>query len=452
MIALLLIVVALGALLPSPYVVAALPAIWTAQNALLGEDAVLVSAGSAHLALVDFVLLILLVKLIATVIATKELPVHKPLYLALAAYVGVHLIASIAAGAKFGGGHLTQCLTSLARFVSAVVVVPIMATAVTSVPQAKRCIAILLATLAALAAIQFINFFGASHGIVIGEVQGAERGEVRYFGPLGDSVGVVLLLGYVASLCFASIAGIVAFLGGIVVTAGLGAIIASAVATLIFLPCAAKIAAARVFARRTVWLLPLLGFAVIVLAFGPALPLAKTLLDRFGRGDVSSSAGQRGASAKLAVVMALDNPLLGVGYMGYSASLERYGGDRFFNLSHPDGATANANNQFLQSLADGGLAGVIAFGALVICAARLLLTVARRSGDPFLRTFHLAAFIWLLAQVFGNLAAVWLVPSAYVGRLLWILLGIAVALERLLPATVSQKSPLARAPSTLIPV
>ena len=232
------------------------------------------------------------------------------------------------------------------------------------------------------------------------------------------------------------------------VTAGLGAIIASAVATLIFLPFAAQTAIPRAFARRTVWLLPLLGFAAIVLAFGPALPLAQTLLDRFGRGDVTSSVSQRGASAKLAVVMTLDNPLLGVGYMGYSASLERYGGDRFFNLSHPDGATANANNQLLQSLADGGVAGLIAFGALVFCAARLLLTVARRSADPFIRTFHLAAFIWLLAQVFGNLSAVWLVPSAYVGRLLWILLGTAVALERLLPATVSQESPPARGHTT----
>jgi hypothetical protein len=36
----------------------------------------------------------------------------------------------------------------------------------------------------------------------------------------------------------------------------------------------------------------------------------------------------------------------------------------------------------------------------------------------FLSTFYLAVFIWLLAEVFGNLAAVWLAPSCYVARLL----------------------------------
>jgi len=45
------------------------------------------------------------------------------------------------------------------------------------------------------------------------------------------------------------------------------------------------------------------------------------------------------------------------------------------------------------------------------------------SGDVYL-----AAFIWLLAQVFGNLAAVWLSPSCYRRTgLLWIMLGVGIA-------------------------
>ncbi|MGH9720957.1 MAG: hypothetical protein ACRD8O_12145 [Bryobacteraceae bacterium] len=43
--------------------------------------------------------------------------------------------------------------------------------------------------------------------------------------------------------------------------------------------------------------------------------------------------------------MIADNPLLGVGYLGYQPALERDGGDRFFDLGRLDGATANANNQ-----------------------------------------------------------------------------------------------------------
>ena len=80
--------------------------------------------------------------------------------------------------------------------------VPITVQAMTTVPQARRCLWILVATLGVLVAIQFANFFGAGNGLVIGEVQGLERGEVRSFGPVGDSVGFVLLLGYLLALCF----------------------------------------------------------------------------------------------------------------------------------------------------------------------------------------------------------------------------------------------------------
>ena len=153
-----------------------------------------------------------------------------------------------------------------------------------------------------------------------------------------------------------------------------------------------------------------------------------------------SSANQRIASATNAVAMIVDNPLFGVGYMGYQSALDRYGGDKFFDLGHLDGATANANNQFLQTLTDGGVPGLAAFLLLVFCAARLLLKIATQSDDPFLSTFYLAAFIWLLAQVFGNLAAVWLAPSCYVARLLWIILGIGVAIQRLVPAALTRQS------------
>src|SRR5205807_197218 len=83
-------------------------------------------------------------------------------------------------------------------------------------------------------------YFGAGHGIIIGEVQGIERGELRYFGPVGDSVGMVLLLGYLASLCFANLAGTALFLGGIQLTAGLGAMLAAAVGTGFFFAFGAR--------------------------------------------------------------------------------------------------------------------------------------------------------------------------------------------------------------------
>jgi hypothetical protein len=440
MTAMLLSLVVVCAVLPARYAVSALPALWIIQNTIPIEGGILFTAGAVDLYLVDLVLVVLLLKLIVTVVSTRQFPVDKALFSAIAIYLGVNFLATIAAGAKFGDGQLIPCMTSLARFVAEVLIVPIMAQAVTTIPQAKRCIGIVIATLGVLAAIQFINFFGASHGFVIGEVQGMEREAARYFGPMGDSVGVVLLLGFVISLCFANVAGIVAFLGGIVLTAGLGAIFSTGVGMVLFLIFGRQTAAVHAFVHRTLWLLPMAAFVAIVFEVTCSSPLAPTLLERMGEGNFESSGSQRLASATIAGAMIVDNPLFGVGYMGYQSALDRYGGDEFFDLAYLDGGTANANNQFLQALTDGGVVGLLAFLLLVFYSTRLLLKIATQSDDRFLSTFYLAAFIWLLAQVFGNLAAVWLAPSCYVARLLWILLGIGVAIRRLAPAAITQRS------------
>ena len=139
--------------------------------------------------------------------------------------------------------------------------------------------------------------------------------------------------------------------------------------------------------------------------------------------------------------MILDNPVLGVGYMGYERALERYGGDAYCDLQHPDGGTANTNNQILQALTDGGIVGLLAFAVLITVAARLFLRVAAQSEDRFLSAYYLAAFLWLLTQVFANQTAVWLNPSSFIARLLWIILGIGVALARLLPEPRSIPAP-----------
>ncbi len=109
--------------------------------------------------------------------------------------------------------------------------------------------------------------------------------------------------------------------------------------------------------------------------------------------------------------MILDNPLFGVGYMGYQPSLERYGGNQFFDLSKSDGGSANANNQVLQTLTDSGLPGLVAFVGLVFCMGRSFRNIAARRDERFFSAFYRGALIWLLALVFGCLAAVWLLPS-----------------------------------------
>ncbi|MDQ3621043.1 MAG: O-antigen ligase family protein [Verrucomicrobiota bacterium] len=301
----------------------------------------------------------------------------------------------------------------------------------------------MIGTLAVLTLIQFVNFVGASRGFAIGEVQGAEREETRFFGPLGDSIGVVLLLGYTTSLCFRSAVGIGAFMGGILLTAGLGAILSTAVSTVIFLLVGTRPGGIGAFAPLKLRLMPILVLAGLGAVALVTTPLAQTLIDRLSTGNAAGSGSQRLDSATLAGEMIADNPLLGVGYMGYLPALPYYGGAKVFNLERPDGGQANANNQILQALTDAGVAGLLASGLFFFYAARLLFTVAARSPDPFFSTFYLAAFIWLLTQLLANLATAWLVPGSFVARFLWILLGIALAVERLLPQLARRKAELA---------
>ncbi|MEO6752106.1 MAG: O-antigen ligase family protein, partial [Chthoniobacteraceae bacterium] len=197
--------------------------------------------------------------------------------------------------------------------------------------------------------------------------------------------------------------------------------------------------------KKRLWMLPLIGLVGIVGAIVVAKPMTATLLDRVGTGTYASSGAQRTVSARLAAAMIADNPLLGVGYMGYERMLERYGGDQYFDLAHPDGASANANNQILQSLTDSGIIGLLAFGLLVFCAARLLWRTAARCDDRLIGTFFFAACLWLITQLFGNVAAVWLNPSSFVARLTWIALGLAVAVARMIPVEEARAAAMARA-------
>jgi O-antigen ligase len=442
---LLLAVLAYG-LLANRWITPALPLIWVFERLLPEDLQFLAHLGTINLSPADLIIIVLLVKLAVSLALHKKLVIDRSLYLGFAFYLSVNLLASLGAGMKFGEAAFLRSLTSWARFVAEALVIVIISQTIQTSAQAKRVLRILLGTLVLLAVIQFVNWFGASHGFVIGEVQGLERGEPRYFGPVGDSVGMVLLLGYLAALCFASVTGAALFLGGILLTAGLGAVVATCVATALFFFFGLRTTLVRDFALRLLVLLPLLALAALVSLSLFTDSSGTTLRDRLTSGSYLESGAQREASSKLATAMILDHPLLGVGYMGYERALEQYGGDAYFDLEHL-GGTANANNQILQALTDGGIVGLLAFAVLITVAARLFLRVAARSEDRFLSTYYLAAFLWLLTQVFGNLAAVWLTPASFVARLLWVSLGVAVAVARLLPVTQSSSASSRPAPA-----
>ena len=98
---------------------------------------------------------------------------------------------------------------------------------------------------------------------------------------------------------------------------------ATALGTAFFLLSARHAVAFVATMRRRAWVLP------VVLVVGPLVgalyagPFVRPLLDRLATGAYTSSGGQRLDSARAAVAMIRENPLLGVGYMGYERSLER---------------------------------------------------------------------------------------------------------------------------------
>ncbi len=418
---------------PACYVAVALPALWMIQAVVLGNPYVFVAVGPVEFTLVDVVLISLFAKTGLSMILKREIVADRSLYLAAAIFLGVQFLASLASVIQFGNLQMSRSITSLARFIAELAIAPVLAQAIKTMPQARRCAQIMVVTLLALGFIQFINFFGASHGIIIGEVQGIERGEQRYFGPVGDSVGFVLLLGYIFYLCAWKPGGVFLFGGGIVLTAGIGAMFGTGVATILFLIFGIQGDAVKTFTRKYLWVLPMLLFCVAVASATVGQTMAKTLIDRFTQGKVGKSAELRMVSTKFAARVILDNPVFGVGFMGFANALPSYGARQYFDLAKADGGRANANNQFLQSLCDAGMIGLFATGIFITAMASAFLRAEARSDDPLLRTLFRSSFIWLLALVFGNQAAVWLIPSSYIARILWVLLGLAIAVQRLAP-------------------
>src|SRR5687767_2500319 len=115
--ALLLLLIAACAALPMRWAVAGLPAVWIFQRLLPPGLAAVAQVGGTEVSPADLLIVLLAARTAVALLFTKEIVVDPTLYLALAAYVVVMLIASLAAGIKFGEAHLARCVVSWARFV-----------------------------------------------------------------------------------------------------------------------------------------------------------------------------------------------------------------------------------------------------------------------------------------------------------------------------------------------
>lgn len=179
-------------------------------------------------------------------------------------------------------------------------------------------------------------------------------------------------------------------------------------------------------------------------ALFPVLP--DTYIDRLatlgqiGSVDASTDISIRYRTAEVGagIGMALDNPVLGVGYGNYAANYQEYSRSLGIDLS----ATAREpHNLFLEVASETGIAGVAAFGVLLTAAFGAVVR-SRRALRAAGRTDEAA-----IAYAVGVALVGHLVTSVFLhldfARLFWVFLGVALALPNVAAAEAAEPSEIA---------
>jgi hypothetical protein len=231
------------------------------------------------------------------------------------------------------------------------------------------------------------------------------------------------------------------------ITGGVGLIVAAALNQVAAL--AVGVASVLGFRRGRVSVARVAALAAIVLAVGGGAVALRAgdlgdLLRVVGIGDEPEQPAtevetftHRSVLLYLGVRIALDHPLLGVGWQGSALqdNVEPYlddarrrfpdaASEAFPSRAHPWGV----QNAFVQAAADLGLVGALLFVGLFAAglAAAVPVALGRRGSDPRLGAI---AALWLVVAA-AALAFYGLYAGVPVDALLWLALGLAVASRR----------------------
>jgi O-antigen ligase len=119
-----------------------------------------------------------------------------------------------------------------------------------------------------------------------------------------------------------------------------------------------------------------------------------------------------------ALAMARDHPLLGVGPDNFRWLFPAYSGLATDNLG------IHAHNQYLESLADGGILGLAAFGWLMITLALAAAQGVRRavSDWPWRAAVLASLAAWLVHAVLDDFERFWPTHVAF-----WLIVGLIVS-------------------------
>lgn len=380
----------------------------------------LFTVGDAHVEILDVLTVMVVVRLLARAVVTRAMPglaeLRSHLGGPLLAFFGSLFLATCVAHVRFGGAIFVSEMIPLLRFAAQTISGLAIALAIRSDEELARAWGVLrtMGYLAALSLCISVAFWAL--GLKFGEVQETD-GIVRWFGPIGDEVSLILalfVLWEVASRHWV-LAGLM--VGAMFLTGTRGAVLTLAVGGFAVWWLAHGLS--PILRKRV-----LVGLMMCCVSAGGVLVLDPgAAVQRFTEASiVNQGLGGRIELMSAAASMFADSPLTGVGFQGFRLLKPDY--DRGRERLDTEGEIgSNAANQYLQTAADGGFLAVLAL--LWLGRRALQMIASERVGPRGMQA--LAASGWLWGLLVGAQTVAWLVPSSLIAQLFWLVLGLAVA-------------------------
>lgn len=266
-------------------------------------------------------------------------------------------------------------------------------------------------------------------GINFGEVLVFNKGEyIRYFGPMGDQVGFVIVLFSSIALLHHRWPELILHVSAILLTGTRGAFLSFLISVFLFI---------FLFSDKKRFRKLLIVFFLLIATsfFITQTDLGESYLSRFSGEKMESSSYTRQTAMLYGIFLFIENPLLGVGFSGYNTQVWALNPARHlgnFTVELQENYLATTANQYIQTATDGGIFALMLLIMLFYNMLRIVFKVANNTNNPEVNLTFRASFIWMLSIIIGNQAAVWLLPNSLINYYFFMLGGLALASLHLL--------------------
>ena len=274
-----------------------------------------------------------------------------------------------------------------------------------------------------------LSVYASLFGINFGEVLVFGNSEyTRYFGPLGDQVGFVIVLFSSIALLHHRWPEFIFHLGAILLTGTRGALLSFLISVFSFIYLLN-------FDKKLLKKLLIVFLSVITISFFlTQTDLGESYLSRFSGEKMDSSSYTRQSAMLYGILLFIENPLLGVGFAGFNIhvwALNPASHLGNYSVEQQENYLSMTTNQYIQTATDGGIFALL---LLIIVLFNMLRIVykATNNGSPEIRLKFRAVLIWMISILAGNQAAVWLLPSSLINYYFFMLGGLALASLHLL--------------------